>query len=98
MTPAMLSTTIVDKQAVTTVSTGARAKIAAMALSIAEVFRQAAATSPDRLAATAGDDTLTFGQIDEQANRLAHALRDAGIGRGDRVCFWSDTTLDAVPL
>src|SRR5689334_17267872 len=69
-----------------------------MALRIADVLRQAAATSPDALAATQGDDVLTFRELDRRGNQLAHALRAAGIGRGDRVCFWSDTTLAAVPL
>src|SRR5690348_10161328 len=69
-----------------------------MALRIADVLRQAAATSPDALAATQGDDVLTFRELDRRGNQLAHALRAAGIGRGDRVCFWSDTTLEAVPF
>src|SRR5439155_6958566 len=42
--------------------------------------------------------SLTFGQIDSEANRIANALAGEGIGRGDRVLWWGDTDLDAVPV
>jgi amino acid adenylation domain-containing protein len=43
------------------------------------VARQAAAT-PDAPAITAGEQTLSYGQLNQRANRLAHALRLMGIG------------------
>jgi fatty-acyl-CoA synthase len=69
-----------------------------MALTVGEVFRAAAATSPDAVAVTLGAGALTFGEMDRLGNRAAHALTGLGIGVGDRVCFWGDTALDAVPL
>lgn len=52
--------------------------------------KRAAGPDRDRLALTwEGDDgsvrQLTFGQLAAETNRLAHALRQLGIGKGDRV-------------
>jgi acyl-CoA synthetase (AMP-forming)/AMP-acid ligase II len=67
-------------------------------LLIGEVLANAARVVPDRVAATLDDGALTFGEIDAAANRLAHGLSAAGVARGDRVCWWGDTSLEAVPL
>jgi fatty-acyl-CoA synthase len=67
-------------------------------LLIGEIFANAARTAPNAIAATLDDHTLTFGEIDAEANRLAHGLAAAGIGRSDRVLWWGDTSLDAVPV
>jgi fatty-acyl-CoA synthase len=69
-----------------------------VALTIGEVFRTARVTSPDAVAVTLGDGALTFGEMDRAGNRAANALAGLGIAAGDRVCFWGDTALDAVPL
>ncbi|MDQ1519718.1 MAG: fatty-acyl-CoA synthase [Actinomycetota bacterium] len=69
-----------------------------MSICIGGVFRNAAATTPDSLAVTLDDDALTFREMDTQSNRVANALAGAGVERGDRVCWWGDTSLDAVPL
>jgi fatty-acyl-CoA synthase len=68
------------------------------ALSIGEVFRVAAAARPDAVAVTLGDDALTFREMEAYGNQHAHALTAAGVTTGDRVCFWGDTALAAVPL
>ncbi|WP_330241207.1 non-ribosomal peptide synthetase [Streptomyces sp. NBC_00525] len=54
-----------------------------------------AARVPDRPAVRHEDDTLTYRQLDHRANRLAHRLRDLGVGPGDRVaiCLDRGTTL-----
>ena len=41
---------------------------------------------------------VTFGEIDERANRIANGLRGLWVGRGDRVLWWGDTALEAVPV
>ncbi|MEU6592568.1 amino acid adenylation domain-containing protein [Streptomyces sp. NPDC046881] len=42
-------------------------------------------TAPDRIAMSAKDGDWTYRQLDQAANRLAHRLRAAGVGRGDMV-------------
>jgi amino acid adenylation domain-containing protein len=51
------------------------------------VTRQAAAR-PDAVAVVMGEERLTYRELEEAGNRLAHLLREAGCGRGDRVCLF----------
>jgi acyl-CoA synthetase (AMP-forming)/AMP-acid ligase II len=67
-------------------------------LLIGDVLVNAARVAPSAVAATLGDASMTFGELDETSNRLANGLAGAGLRRGDRVLWWSDTTLEAVPL
>ena len=67
-------------------------------LHIAEMLANAARVAPDAIAATLDDDALTFAALDERANRIANGLRGLGVGRGDRVLWWGDTSLEAVPV
>jgi amino acid adenylation domain-containing protein len=48
-----------------------------------ELFEQRASEAPGRLAVTGPDgDALTYAELNERANRLAHHLRDRGVARG----------------
>jgi fatty-acyl-CoA synthase len=67
-------------------------------LLIGEMLANAARVAPNAVAATLGDDMLTFGALDERANRIANGLHGLSVGRGDRVLWWSETALDAVPV
>ena len=51
------------------------------------VTRQAAAR-PDAVAVVMGEEQLTYRELEEAGNRLARQLREAGCGRGDRVCLF----------
>jgi acyl-CoA synthetase (AMP-forming)/AMP-acid ligase II len=55
--------------------------------SLADVLRSHARAYPDRLAFVDGDTRLTWRAADERVNRVAHALRAAGVGAGDRVLW-----------
>ncbi|MBO9830652.1 AMP-binding protein, partial [Xanthomonas sp. A2111] len=44
------------------------------------LFEAQSGLTPDALAALFGDESLTYAELNAQANRLAHALREAGIG------------------
>jgi surfactin family lipopeptide synthetase C len=50
-----------------------------------ERFAAQAARTPNAIAAVCGRETLTYRELDEQANRLAHRLRALGAGPGQRV-------------
>jgi acyl-CoA synthetase (AMP-forming)/AMP-acid ligase II len=49
-----------------------------------------AARAPDRPAAVmgAGEDVISYRELDERSNRLAHLLRARGLGRGDVVAIF----------
>jgi 3-oxocholest-4-en-26-oate---CoA ligase len=44
---------------------------------------------PDREALVAGDVRLTYAELDQRSNRLAHVLIDAGIRAGDSIAIYS---------
>ena len=56
---------------------------------LADLFELVVDAVPDRPALIAGDVRLTFRELDERANRLAHVLAEAGIGPGDSVAIYS---------
>ncbi|MGA3540392.1 Pls/PosA family non-ribosomal peptide synthetase [Micromonosporaceae bacterium DT194] len=51
------------------------------------VFERGCDRHPDRIALECGDQRLTYRELDERANRLAHHLRGLGIGSGRRVAI-----------
>ena len=67
-------------------------------LLIGEMLANAARVAPDVVAATLDDEAITFGEVDTAASCIANALLGNGIGRGDRILWWSDTSLEAVPV
>lgn len=48
--------------------------------SVHQLFAAEAAARPDLLAVAAGDGSLSYGELDERANRLANRLRGLGVG------------------
>ncbi len=54
---------------------------------VADIARVHGAQRPDAVAIIAGDRTLTYGQLDDRSNRLAQALRAAGVQADERVAF-----------
>src|SRR5829696_873529 len=59
-------------------------------------LENAAAQWPDRIALVAGGQRLTYHELDAAANRLAHALRNAGVQPGDRVTVLLENSIEAV--
>ena len=51
---------------------------------------------PDKIALVCGSQRLTYSQIDEQSDALAHRLAAAGVQRGDRVIVFADNTAETV--
>lgn len=56
-----------------------------MAFNVADLFEHAVDAVPDRIALICADRHLTYRELDERANRLAHHLAARGIGAGDHV-------------
>lgn len=54
---------------------------------LADVLRTHARSRGDAFAFADGDETFTWRNAAERVHRCAHALRDAGVGRGDRVLW-----------
>ncbi len=50
-----------------------------MTLNLATLYESVAAAIPDRLALVCGDRRLSFSELDERANALAHHLKSAGV-------------------
>ncbi len=60
------------------------------------LFEAAADAHGDRTALTDGARSLSYTELDERANRLAHALIADGVGRGDRVGLLLDRSADVI--
>jgi len=56
-----------------------------VALNIADLAEHAIDAVPDRVALICGDEQLTYAQLEEKANRLAHYLMDQGVKKDDKV-------------
>ncbi len=57
----------------------------AVTFNLAEMFERVVDAVPDREVLVTPTRRLTFRELDDRANRLAHHLRAAGIGPGDHV-------------
>jgi acyl-CoA synthetase (AMP-forming)/AMP-acid ligase II len=56
-----------------------------MQYNLADLFECVADAVPDRTAIVCSDRRLTFRQLEERANRVAHLLLDAGVKQGDHI-------------
>ena len=63
-----------------------------------EILARAARVDPSGVAATVGDNSMTFAELDAASNRVAHVLDAQGVRAGDRVTWWAETSLDALPV
>src|SRR3970040_847108 len=59
-------------------------------------MEQSAERYPAKTALVCGRERLTYRDIEERANRLAHSLLAHGIQRGDRVAVFLDNSVEAV--
>ncbi len=60
------------------------------------LLRAAAERSPDKIAIESDQGSLTFGALDEAADRVAGELAEQGVGLGDRVGIHLEKSLEAV--
>ncbi|SDH32715.1 amino acid adenylation domain-containing protein/thioester reductase domain-containing protein [Lentzea fradiae] len=61
-----------------------------------ELFEERVAKAPDAVAVEHEDRSLTYRELNEQANRLAHLLRERGTGVGDRVGLYLRRSVESV--
>jgi 3-oxocholest-4-en-26-oate---CoA ligase len=67
-----------------------------VALNIADLAEHAIDTVPDRVALISGDQRLTYAELEEKANRLAHYLIDRGIKKDDKVGLYCRNRIEIV--
>ncbi len=67
-----------------------------MALNIADLAEHAIDAVPDRVALVCDDDQLTYAQLEEKANRLAHYLIDRGVKKDDKVGLYCRNRIEIV--
>ncbi|MDG4666774.1 amino acid adenylation domain-containing protein [Mycobacterium sp. 236(2023)] len=63
---------------------------------IPALFAEQVARTPDALAVSFEDQSLTYRDLDEAANRVAHTLVDKGVGPGQRVALLLPRTAEAI--
>lgn len=68
----------------------------AVALNIADLAEHAIDAVPDRVALICGDEQLTYAQLEEKANRLAHYLLDHGVKKDDKVGLYCRNRIEIV--
>jgi acyl-CoA synthetase (AMP-forming)/AMP-acid ligase II len=67
-----------------------------VALNIADLAEHAIDAVPDRVALICGDEKITYAQLEEKANRLAHYLVDQGVKKDDKVGLYCRNRLEIV--
>ena len=67
-----------------------------MALNIADLAEHAIDAVPDRVALICEDQEITYAELEEKANRLAHYLIDHGVVRGDKVGLYCRNRIEIV--
>ncbi|MGW8959227.1 amino acid adenylation domain-containing protein [Paenibacillus sp. NPDC055715] len=63
---------------------------------IQKLFEEQAERTPDHIAVALGHQSLTYRELNETANRLAHTLRDAGVKSDEPVGILTERSLDMI--
>ncbi len=67
-----------------------------MALNIADLAEHAIDAVPDRVALICGENQITYAELEEKANRLAHYLRERGVKKDDKVGLYCRNRIEIV--
>ena len=67
-----------------------------MALNIADLLEHAVDLFPDRIAVACGEQQVTYAELEERANRLAHHLAAHGVGAGSHVGLCTRNSIEAI--
>ncbi|MCB0932584.1 MAG: acyl-CoA synthetase [Mycobacterium sp.] len=67
-----------------------------VALNIADLAEHAIDAVPDRVALICGEEQITYAELEEKANRLAHYLIDHGVKKDDKVGLYCRNRIEIV--
>lgn len=67
-----------------------------MALNFADLFEHAADAFGERVAVACGERQITYRELDERINRLAHHLAGTGVAAGDHVGLYAHNSIEAL--
>src|SRR6476620_4650732 len=73
-----------------------RSSLGLVALNIADLAEHAIDAVPDRVALICGDEQITYAQLEDKANRLAHYLIDRGVKKDDKVGLYCRNRIEIV--
>ena len=65
-------------------------------MQVESFLEDSARRTPQKTALVCGERRLTYAQLEQSCNRLAHALIAGGVDRGDRVAVHLDNSVEAV--
>ena len=60
------------------------------------IFEEQVEKNPNNIALICDDVSLTYNELNEKANSLAHYLINKGIGRNDKVCIMTNRSLETI--
>ena len=66
-----------------------------VSLLVKDFLEHSAQHLPDKLALICEEKRLTYAEIDAMANRLANAMIDRGVQRGDRVAIFLNNSVES---
>ena len=69
-----------------------------MQLLVGNIIRGNAIATPRTTAASMGERRISYAELDQASNRMARALASRGVGHGDRVLTWADSSLEMLVL
>ncbi|MSO78580.1 MAG: acyl-CoA synthetase [Acidimicrobiia bacterium] len=69
-----------------------------MEFNLADLFESVVDAVPDREALVCGERRLTYRELDEAANRLAHGLATLGVGVGDHIGCYLHNSIEHVQV
>ena len=67
-----------------------------MAYVLQQLLRKSAKAYPEKPAVWARGKSITYRELEERSNQLAHLLRDQGIEKGDRVGLFFPKAVESV--
>lgn len=67
-----------------------------MAYALQQLLSESADREPEKIAVLAEGRTLSYAELEQQSNQLAHLLRNRGVRKGDRIGLYSRKSVESV--